>query len=366
MSSSIIGTGFLMPAEWEHHTSTWLQWPHDDKWESYQLKLENIWIQIVRELHSDEAVNILVQDERRRDHIVDQLDYFRIGLENVNFHIIPNDDIWIRDNGPIFIKNREKKSIAITDWEFNGWGDRYEHDLDNLVPKKIAEVMNIPCISIPVVLEGGGIEVNGKGTLIATKTSIINDNRNPGYSQGQIEEAIMNNLGVSNIIWLSGMNTSDLRIGWSDDTDTHIDLAARFVNEETVLYPFSDADEPRYSMFCRHFEELKEARTETGKKLNLIPLPVPNGGVYSTSKIGAGGGIQTVEKPNYTNASYTNFYIGNKKVLVPVFGNKNDAVALKIIGDCFPSRDVVGINCVSLVENGGMFHCVTQQEPALE
>lgn len=363
MTNSFQRAEYYMPAEWEPHKATWLQWPHEDKWEHYQLKLENIWLQIVDALHSDEKVNILVQDERRRDHVVNQLLFHGIGTDHIDFYIIPTDDVWIRDNGPIFVKNIKNSDIAVTDWIFNGWGSRYACELDNLVPGKIAESINVPCITVPMVIEGGSVEINGKGTFIATKTSIINTNRNPDYTKEQIEEKIKTHLGISNIIWLSGVNTSTIDIGWSDDTDTHIDLAARFVNENTVVYPFSEENEPRYQLFCRHLEELKAAKTEKGKELNLIPLQVPTGGIYSTSKIGAGGGIQKSNHPNFTNASYTNFYIGNKSVLVPVFGNKNDDNALKIIDECFPDRDIIGINCVALVENGGMLHCVTQQEP---
>jgi agmatine deiminase len=357
---------YYMPAEWEKHKATWLQWPHEDSWEKYQMKLEGIWLQIVEILQSSEEINILVQDDKRKEHVIHQLNFYGIGTKGINIITCETNDVWIRDNGPIFVLSEDKKEIAITDWKFNGWGNRYDYELDNKVPAVIGKYENIPVYSIPMVLEGGSVEVNGKGTFIATETSIINLNRNPKLSKNEIEQYIMKYLGVKKIIWLSGMNTEDIGVGWSDDTDTHIDLAARFVDDNTILYPSSDDEEPRFDLFKKHLEELLCEKTESGKHLDLVALPVPAGGVYSTSRIGAGGGILTTSKPNYTNASYTNFYISNRAVLVPVFGNKNDENALKIIREHFPKRDVIGINCTSLVENGGMLHCITQQQPIVQ
>jgi len=364
MEGKLNPADFRMPAEWETHEGTWLQWPHDDQWRGYQLKLEKSWLEMVYALHGHENVHIIVQDERRREHVERQLRFFGIGLQNIDFHIIPTNDIWARDNGPIFVLNKEGK-LAITNWKFNGWGGRYEHEVDNQVPSKIAKELSMPVFSPSMVLEGGAVEVNGKGTFMATRTSIINPNRNPGKTQKDVEEIIKKYLGIRHFIWLTGAKTDDPNIGWADDTDTHIDTAARFVNESTVLYTWAEEEaESRYSMLKKHYEELREATTESGKPLTLVPLPLPKGGIYSTSKVGAGGGIAESSAPVYTDATYTNYLVANGVILVPVFGNVNDDRAKKIIGEQFPDREIIAINCVALSENGGEIHCVTQQQPA--
>lgn len=356
---------FHMPAEWEEHEGTWLQWPHDDQRPGYQLKHEKTWLGIVDALHIHENVHIVVQDERRREHIEQQLKFFGIGLRNIDFHIIPTNDIWARDNGPIFVLNKEGK-LAITNWEFNGWGGRYEHEIDNHVPSKIGkELSSIPVFSPPMVLEGGAVEVNGKGTFMATLTSIINPNRNPGMTQQDKEAIIKKYLGIRHFIWLSGMSGDDPELG-PEDTDCHIDGSARFVNESTVLYNWSDDEaNPEFRRVLKvHYEELKNATTESGKSLTLVPLPNTKYPVYSTSHIGEGGNLaKSSEAIEIGRGSYCNYLVANGVVLVPIYGDINDDPALKIIGEQFPNREIIGINSTSLIENGGMIHCVTQQQP---
>jgi len=348
---------FHMPAEWEEHEGTWLQWPHDDQRPGQQLKLEKTWLEMVNALQEHENVHIIVQDEWRREHVEQQLKFFDVGLENVDFHIIPTNDVWTRDNGPIFVVDKEGK-VAITDWRFNGWGERYEHEIDNHVPSRIAKKSSVPIFCPPMVMEGGAVEVNGKDTFMATRTSIINPNRNPGRTQKELEEIIKKYLGIKRFIWLKGATDAEK---WGDDTDWHVDIAARFVNESTVIYNWAEEDtEPRYSVLKLHREELQGATTESGKPLTLVPLPLPKGGVYATSKTGAGGGMRS----GYTDAAYSNFLIANGIVVVPVFGNVNDDRAKKIISEQFPDREIIGINCVALNEGGGAIHCVTQQQPA--
>ncbi|MCD6600083.1 MAG: agmatine deiminase family protein [Dehalococcoidia bacterium] len=347
---------FRMPAEWEEHEGTWLQWPHDDQWPGQQLRLEKTWLEMVNALYEHENVHIIVQDERRREHVEQQLKFFDIGLKNVGFHIIPTNDVWARDNGPIFVVNKERK-LAITDWKFNGWGNRYEHEIDNHVPSRVGKELSIPIFSPSMVMEGGAVEVNGKSTFMATRSSIINPNRNPGKTQKDVEEIIARHFGIKHFIWLTGAPDAEK---WGDDTDWHVDIAARFVNESTVIYNWAEEDtEPRYSALKVHREELQRATTETGKRLTLVPLPLPKCGVYPISETGAGEGMAS----GYTDAAYSNFLIANGVVLVPVFGNVNDDRAKRIIGEQFPGRDIIGINCVALNEGGGAIHCVTQQQP---
>ena len=347
---------FRMPSEWEEHEGTWLQWPHDDQRPKWQLRLEKTWLEMVNALQEHENVHIIVQDERRREHAEQQLKFFGIGLENVDFHIIPTNDVWARDNGPIFVTNGEGK-LAITDWKFNGWGNRYDHEIDNHVPSRIGKELSIPIFSPPMVTEGGAVEVNGKGTFMATRSSIINPNRNPGKTQKDVEEIIARHFGIKHFIWLTGATDAEK---WGDDTDWHVDIAARFVNESTVIYNWAEEDtEPRCSALKVHREELQNATTESSKPLTLVLLPLPKGGVHPTSGVGAGVSMTT----DYTDAAYSNFLIANGVVLVPVFGNVNDDRAKKIIGEQFPGREIIGINCVALNEFGGAIHCVTQQQP---
>lgn len=347
-----------MPAEWLQHEGTWLQWPHEDSDRSAQRKLEGTWLAMVEGLCPHERVHITVQDERRRDHVEHQLDYFSIN-HNVDLHIIPTNDLWARDNGPIFVTDGNGR-LAITDWNFNGWGERFQHELDKLVPATISDHFDIPRFQPPLTTEGGAIEVNGRGTLMATRSSIINDNRNPGRSQSEIEEILGRYLGVSHFIWLSGAPPEVCEAS-GDTTDYHIDIAARFVDEAAVLYAWTDNEsDPRFPHLRKHYEELEAATTESGKPLTLVALPMPTSFIYATSR-----SAWDYNPSGFTDAAYTNYLVANGVVLVPVFGNTNDENAKSIIGEHFPGRDVIGIPCLSLTEDGGAIHCVTQQQPAV-
>jgi len=347
-----------MPAEWEPHEGTWLQWPRNKVEPGYEMKQEFTWLKMVAALYQHEMVHIITCDERQRDHVACQLDYFGIGHHNIDLHIIPADDVWARDNGPIFVIN-EQNDLFITDWTFNGWGNRFEYELDNQVPATIGDKLDIPVLEPPLVLEGGAVEVNGRGTFMATRSSIMDPQRNPGKSQAEIEAILSQYLGVNHFIWLTGAGRGECE-KWGDTTDSHIDIVARFTNESAVLYNWTDdKSDPRHNMFAKHLEELKAATTESGQPLTLIPLPVPKDGVYQISN------DSLWRESLYTDAAYSNYLVANSVVLVPVFGNVYDDRAKKIIGEQFPDREIVGINAVSLTEDGGAIHCVTQQQPAV-
>ena len=179
--------GYYMPAEWEPHEGTWLQWPHDGPFPDEQIRLTSLWLAMTDALREHESVHIIAEDERHGEHIKQLVHYYAWDESKINIHVIPTDDVWVRDNGPIFLVN-DRGMLAITEWNFNGWGGRYPHSLDRLVPEKVAEALSLPLFSAPITLEGGGLEVNGKGTLLATRSSIINPNRNPGISQAEIAE----------------------------------------------------------------------------------------------------------------------------------------------------------------------------------
>ena len=350
--------GYFMPAEWECHEGTWLQWPHDDTHQNSQVRQEHLWLAMTAALLNDEIVHITVPDERRFEHLTHQLTYYGSNHSQLDIHLIPTNDVWSRDNGPIFLIN-DRGDLAITSWNFNGWGERYPFDKDRLVPESVAEVLGLPLFTAPITLEGGAIEVNGKGTLIATRTSIINPNRNPGLSQEQVESAIQQYLGVDHIIWLSGA-PREFCDAVGDDTDLHIDEFVRFVDESTVLYSWTeDENHPFFPYLKQHLVELQSAETESGKPLTLVPLPLPENKLYST--------FQTSPAPPFKSvpslAIYANFYIANQVVLVPVYGDVNDAQALDIIADHFPGRQIVSLPAQVTAEMGGMMHCVTQQQP---
>ena len=350
--------GYRMPAEWEPHEGTWLIWPHEDTHQDSQLHLEHLWLEMTWVLQEDEKVHIILTDQRRLGHLQGQLDYYGIPQKNIDLQIIPNDDVWVRDCGPIFLVN-DSGDLAVTSWNFNGWGERYPFQKDRFVTERISKKSGWELFRAPITLEGGGIEVNGQGTLIATRSSIINPNRNPGVEQAEIEKTIQEFLGIKKIIWLSGASREFCdEVG--SDTDMHVDGCARFVDETTVLYLWTDEEtNPYYPLLKKHREELEQTATESGKKLTLVPLPKPKNKIYST--------LVEETRPPFKNKSslttYANFYIANKAVLVPVYGDVLDSTAKKIIAEHFPGREIIGIPAWATAERGGMMHCVTQQQP---
>lgn len=357
MTATETTRGYRMPAEWEPHEGTWLQWPGNKVGAGYQMKQEHTWLKMVAALSQHEMVHIITNDERQRDHVAYQLDYFGIGHGAVDLFIIPIDDLWARDNGPIFVFD-DHNDLAITNWTFNGWGQRFDYELDNQVPAIIGGKLGLPVLNPSLVLEGGAVEVNGRGTFMATRSSLIDPYRNPGLSQAEIETILSQYLGVTHFIWLTGAGRGECE-KWGDTTDSHIDIVARFTNESTVLYNWTDDEsDPRYRMFRDHYQELKAATTESGKPLTLIPLPVPKDGVYQVAN------SNEWRESLYTDAAYSNYLVANGVILVPVFGNIFDERAKAIIGEQFPDREILAIDAVNLTEDGGAIHCVTQQQPA--
>jgi agmatine deiminase len=250
----------------------------------------------------------------------------------------------------------DQGEVAITDWVFNGWGERFDYELDNQVPARIAEQLEVPLFEAPLVLEAGAVEVNGSGTFLATRSSIIDLYRNPGMSQEEIEDALKQYLGVEHFIWLSGAGRGECDM-WGDETDCHIDIVARFSNQSTLLYNWTDdISDPRYEMFKLSYSELQRASTESGQSLTLVPLPTPE--VHQTTQ------MTNWRKNTFTDAAYSNYLVANEVVLVPVYGHKNDDRAMKIIAEHFPGRQIIGIEVVGLIEHGGAIGCVTQPQPA--
>jgi agmatine deiminase len=334
--------GFSMPAEWEPHDATWLAWPHDPETFGDLAAVGKAYLRIISALAPGEEVNLLVRDREMEAGVKALL--ARAGKSSGPVSLIPFDyaDVWFRDFGPTFVVNRKERRLGMVAWEFNAWGGKYPGMVrDTRIPSCLNGRLGIPLFRPGIVLEGGSIDVNGRGTALTTGQCLLNPNRNPGLSKADLESCLRDYLGISTVIWLAGGIEGD-------DTDGHVDDVARFVNPSTVVYALEDdAGEKNYRILRKNEEILRKARDQDGKPLTLVPLPMPR-------PIG-----RDVRLP----ASYLNFYIGNRAVLVPVFSDPKDDSALRVLGDLFPGREVVGIDCRALVEGMGAIHCITQQQP---
>ncbi|MDV3243865.1 MAG: agmatine deiminase family protein [Nitrososphaerales archaeon] len=339
MSKSPFSMGYRMPAEWERHEGTWLTWPKNlETFSTVQIEaVRRSFTEMIVELCEGERVDLLVDDERMEKSAASSVG----SNSNLVFHRIRSADVWIRDYGPIFVKNR---SVAATKWVFNSWGGKYD-DLrpDDETGLAVARQTGLKVFEAGAVLEGGSVDVNGRGTLLTTKQCLLNKNRNPGLSATQIEGLLRDYLGATKVIWLdSGI------VG--DDTDGHIDDVARFVTKDTVVcMAESDRGDANHAPLADNLELLRRAKTADGRRLNVVPLEMPD---PVDSEYG--------RHP----ASYANFYVANSVVLVPTFDSPNDEKALVALERLFPSRKVVGVDCRALVRGLGTVHCVTQQQPA--
>lgn len=333
-----------MPAEWEPHAATWLTWPSNpETWPGKMLsEVESIYVRMMEALLPGERVELLVHDKREAEKVVKLLALRGTRMKNLILHRADTVDTWIRDYGPIFVKNGAKK--AFTKWRFNAWGGKYS-DLarDNGVVGKLQALKAHRRIDPGIVLEGGSVDMNGRGSCLTTEQCLLNKNRNPHLSQREIESVLERFLGARNVIWLKeGIE--------GDDTDGHIDDITRFVGPRTVVTAVEpNAKDPNHDILEENLERLKFARDESGKRLTVVQLPMPGRVLDARGK--------------RLPASYANFYIGNAAVLVPIYSHRNDAKALRILKRLFPGRRVVGIECTALVHGLGSIHCVTQQEP---
>lgn len=336
--------GYRLPAEWEPHAATWLTWPHkEESWPGKFEPIPEVYAQIIAHLSRSELVNLIVMDEDMEAAAREKLRAAGALLENVRFHTIPTNDSWVRDYGPIFIARRSE--LAIVDCEYNSWGGKYPpFDLDNRVPSIIAQRLGLPRFELGMVLEGGSIDSNGRGALLATESCLLNPNRNPHLSKEQIESKLRDFFGASKVIWLA-------RGIAGDDTDGHVDELARFVDERTVVVAMEeDPGDENYEPLMENYRRLQESTDQDGNPLRLIKLPMPRRLEHCGQRL---------------PASYANFYIANRVVLVPTFDDPNDAAALAILQGLFEDRRVVGIRSADLVWGLGAIHCITQQQPAV-
>ncbi len=345
--------GFHMPAEWELHEATWLTWPRGAG-ASFPGKFDPVpayWVKLAEELSPHEVVHIVVHDEAHEEIVRRFLAASpKLSRDRVFLHRFGCNECWCRDHGPVFVvpkpeSRNPKPEIAVLDWRYNAWGGKYPPwDLDDAVPQRVAQTLGLPLFSPDMVLEGGSIDVNGRGTLLTTESVLLNKNRNPQFTKPQIEQRLRDYLGVTHILWLGGGIAGD-------DTDGHVDDIARFVDARTVVAcAEEDPADENHAPLLENLKRLRAMRDQDGQPLRVIELPMPG---------------RLEGRGQRLPASYANFYIANNVVLVPVYSHRNDSRALKILQRCFPTRRVVGIECTDLVWGLGALHCVTQQQPKM-
>ncbi len=337
--------GYTFPAEFAPHEATWLSWPHKEaSWPGKIAAIYPAYARFIAELLKGEKVRINVNNEQMRKDASLILGQNGVAPEQVEFYLHPTNDAWCRDHGPAFLTNpAAKDSKVIVDWGYNAWGDKYPpYDLDDVIPTLIANRFQLPVFHPGIVMEGGSVEFNGKGTLLTSRSCLLNPNRNPHLTQEQIEQYLSDYYGIEQVLWVS-----EGIVG--DDTDGHIDDTVRFVNEHTLLTVIETRkSDENYPLLQTNLKELKSMRLLNGSQPDIVEMPMPDPVIWEDQRL---------------PASYANFYIANQSVIVPVFRCKNDEIALRIIQDCFPDRTIVPIDSTDLIWGLGSFHCLSQQEP---
>lgn len=337
---------YTMPDESEQHEGTWLQWPHQFQYgNTYRNRLDATWVAMTKALVVGEKVHLVAFNTTEKSRITNLLNKAGVPLTNIEFKIYETDDVWARDNGPIYVRDKNGQ-LMIEDWGFNGWGEKAEFSLCDAIPTQIAADLNRPKIDLNDVMinEGGAIEIDANGTLLATKSAILNKNRNPNMTQTEAEEIFTKYLGVTNFIWLEGVSGLEI-------TDMHIDGFAKFANKNTLV-TMSKNDLLYWQVPKIDIDKLYATKNRNNVAYNIVQLPLTKNNVVTAYNKNLG-----------YKGSYANYYIANTSVLVPNYNDPNDAVANQIIQKLYPTRTVIGIDVRNLYANGGMVHCVTQQQP---
>lgn len=332
-----------MPPEWEPHAATWTSWPFDDDlWEGWLTPVRDEFVQLVSAIARCERVVLNVRDAEAEQDARARLARAEVDLRCITFHRLPINDIWFRDNGPLFIRNRQG-SVALTDWVFNAWGGKYAWELDTQAPAAVAKTLGMQRFAIPYVMEGGALELNGLGVCLTTRSCLLAPTRNPGLGEAEIERLLHDYLGVRRVVWLErGLE--------GDHTDGHIDTIVRFTDDHTIVCAVEpDEDDPNYEATQSNLKELMSLRDEHGQLYRVVELPLPEKRLE----------LEGRRLP----LTYANFYIGNGFVLVPLYDDVNDELALDILRPLFPGRRVTGLFARAIITGGGAFHCVTQQQP---
>lgn len=337
------------PAEWEKQQAILLCFPHNgNDWPGKYGAIQWAFVEFIKKVADVEQVILLVASDELKTSVLEKLKIADVNIKNISFIIQKTNRSWMRDSGPIIVKKGSERQAL--NFNFNGWAKYKNYKLDKHVPEKVASFLNIPLKQViykgkPVVLEGGAIDVNGRGTLLTSEECLLDPNiqvRNEGFTKAIYEAIFKEYLGVTNTIWLgNGIE--------GDDTHGHIDDLARFVNEDTIITVVeNDTKDPNYKPLQENLNRLKNAILENGKKPNIVTLPMPKRLIFDGIRI---------------PASYANFLIINSVVLVPTFNDENDREALNIIADCFPDRKVISINAIDLIWGFGTLHCLSQQIP---
>jgi agmatine deiminase len=340
--------GYFLPAEWSPQEAVWLSWPcnRDSAPETHEA-LQAAFGGIAAAISRFETVRINAEGAWHA-RIRQSIEAQRGDMTQVQLFDHPTNDVWCRDHGPIFVKHRDSGAVALTDWGFNAWGGKFPPwDLDNQIPQRIADTLDLPRFASPMILEGGSIEGNGAGVLLTTEAVLLNKNRNPEWSRKDIETEIKRLLGVESIFWLgSGIE--------GDDTDGHIDDITRFIRKDVVVTMVEKrAGDPNYGVLEENRERLADLRTSNGSRVEVLTMEMPEPLVPR-------GGWRLDRLP----ASYANFLILNGAVLAPIFSQpERDRRALGFLQDCFPGRELIGIEASDLVFEGGAIHCISQQQP---
>lgn len=333
-----------MPAEWEPHQATWIAWPQRAAdWPGKFAPIPWVYAEIVRHLHQAEPVNILVDDRQAELKARKILHGVQVDLERIRFFRIPTNRVWVRDHGPIFLRD------AVTDWQFNAWAKYPDFDRDIHVARRIQSRLKLPGVRPRhknrwVVLEGGCIDVNGQGLLLATEECLLGPEqaRNPGWTREDYEQVFAEYLGIRKVLWL-GKGIA------GDDTHGHIDDLARFTGPRTIVTVVEDNHKDvNYSPLQENLLRLRSMTDLDGNRFEIATLPMPAPLYFRRQRL---------------PASYANFYIANDRVLVPTFNDPHDRLALGTLAELFPGRKVIGIHAVDLVWGLGTLHCLTQQQP---
>ncbi len=341
---------FRLPAEWEKHEATWIGWPFNkEDWPGKFQPIQWVYGEIVRYISRAEKVRIIVASKKHQQKAEKVLKAVDANFENIEFFKLETDRNWLRDSGPQFVKD-EKGNTVLIHFKFNGWAKYKNYKLDSRIPKLIAAKQKLSKLKATynnkqVVLEGGGIDCNGNGTLITTEECLMDDKiqvRNPGFSKNDYEKVFEEYLGIIQVIWLGKGITGD-------DTHGHVDDLCRFVNEKTVvLVQEKNKKDENYKTLNENRERLQDVKLSDESKLNVVSLPMPSPVYFKEERL---------------PASYANFYISNYAVLVPTFNDPNDKTALGILSEIITDRPVIGIHAVDLVWGLGTLHCLTHEQP---
>ncbi len=365
--------GYRMPPEWAPHAATWTSWPFDDVlWVGQLEGVRREFADLVATIARFERVNLNVRDDEAETDARARIEQAAAALHgeqagsvlaNIRYHRLPLNDVWFRDNGPLFVRRAQAAAstgsstvgtagsaatgaghVAMTDWSFNAWGKKYAPwSDDDRAPATLAARLGMRRFVAPAVMEGGSLELNGHGVCLTTRSCLLEPNRNPDLGPADLELLLRDYLGISQLVWLEeGLE--------GDHTDGHIDTIVRFTDDGTIVCAVEPrSDDPNHATMARNLEQLRSLRTPAGAPYRVVELPLP---------------IERMElEGERLPPTYANFYVGNGFVVVPQYGDANDERALAILRPLFPGREVIGLGAVSLITGGGAFHCVTQQQP---